>query len=67
MTRSEAMEKARHIPMPQTGEIINISSIEVFCAFMELHKLEIREWRGSFVVMRHAPALEAGKEEEHAK
>lgn len=67
MSKSEAMEKARQIPMPQPGEIINISSVEVFCAFMELHKLEIQEWRGSFVVMRHAPALEAGKVEEHAK
>lgn len=63
ISKARAMQAAREIPMPQAGEIVKIQSIEVFCAFMELHNLEVREWRGGFVVMQHVPVLETGKEE----
>lgn len=63
ISKAQALKQAMEIPMPQAGEIIKIQPIEVFCAFMELHSLEIREWRGGFVVMQHVPALQAGKEE----
>ncbi len=63
ISKAQALKQAMEIPMPQAGEIIKIQPIEVFCAFMELHSLEIREWRNGFVVMQHVPALQAGKEE----
>jgi hypothetical protein len=58
MSKAAALELAREIPFPAPGEIVKAASVEVLCAFMELHSLTIREWRGGYVVLVHEAVVD---------
>lgn len=62
MSKAKALELAGEIPFPAPGEIVQNVPVEVFCAFMELHNLKIREWRGGYVVLIHEVMTEEEKE-----
>lgn len=59
ISSKEATKRAKAIPVPVSGEIIDIKPLEVFCKWMEMHKLVKVQWRGSLLVV--APAERAAQ------
>jgi hypothetical protein len=54
ISSQEATKRAKAIPVPVAGEIIDIKPLEVFCKWMEMNHLVKVQWRGSLLVV--APA-----------
>jgi len=43
-------DQAKRIPVPENGEIIKISSVELLCTWMKLNNLKVLRWQGNLLV-----------------
>ena len=65
ISSQEATKRAKAIPVPVSGEIIDIKPIEVLCKWMEMNQLVKVQWRGSLLVVAPADRVERmGKQED---
>lgn len=53
MRKAQALKQARRYPVPtEPGVFVRIPSVEVYCAWMELHSLQHIGWKGGMAVVR---------------
>lgn len=50
MTDQTLLAKAKKIPVPEQGEIITITSVELLCVWMKLNHRKVLRWQGSLLV-----------------
>lgn len=51
LSLDDATKKAKKLDVLQPGEIVTVK-IEVACAYMKLHGLGARQWRGDLLVLQ---------------
>lgn len=44
------LDKAKKIPVPEPGEIIQIESVELLCVWMKLNDRKVLRWQGHMLV-----------------